>query len=994
MAGISNGPVSNQTTSTITETLVNTTTSPITVLYLVIPSANGCNSASFTYSVTVNPTPQITSAASTIVCNSKAQNYTITSSVTGSSYTWSRATVPGISNLTVSNQAGNIISESLTNTTSSPVVVTYVIIPAANGCAGPAFEYKVTVNPTPVITNTSMSQTVCSQGSASSVSLQSNVSSVTFAWTATASAEIQGYSSSGTGDIPVQTLVNSGNTQGKITYVITPLYNGCPGIPANYVVFVNPKPATPTIAANSPVCENYTLNLTTPTIAGASYSWTGPNGFVSNVQNPSISNVTSAAAGLYLVRVTVDGCSSDAGTATISVTPTPAKPAIVSNSPVCAGTTLTLSTNTVAGASYSWTGPNGFTSSLQNPQISASTTSASGTYTLTVTVNGCTSPAGTSTLVVNAIPQAPTAGSNSPVCENSNVNLFTNTVSGASYSWTGPNGFTSTAQNPVVANAKVVNAGKYFVTVTVNGCTSATTEVNVDVNSSPINPVLSSSSPVCSSGTIQLTATTFTGAIYRWTGPNGFTSNLQNPEIPNSTLANSGTYTVTINAPGCTVTATKSIVVKVNQTPLAPTAANNSPLCVGTTLNLTAQTVSGASYSWTGPNGFTSSLQNPSISNVGQVNEGEYKVTVTVDNCTSAAASTSVEVNESAIVLAGANQTVCANNSSNIFYSGSISGGTTTGIWSSNGSGTFSPSNTSLSGRYVPSAADMARGSVNLTLTSTNNKACSASTSSFTITITPSPVVDAGADQEICANDEGVMLEGSVAVASGGVWTSDGSGTFVPSNTSLQATYVPSEQDKEKGFVTLKLTSTGNGLCLAVFDEMDVTIIAAPEIEKMGLRYVLEGQRITLNPVVRGQGLQFSWSPNLYLNSSTESNPVVTGVEDQVYTLTVTGASGCVSEEQVMVKVLKPIVIPNTFTPNGDGVNDVWSIKELWKYPGAKVKIFNRYGMEMFRSDGYNEPWDGTYNGKPLPVATYYYIIDINSPIYKKLLSGSITIVR
>src|SRR5204863_139144 len=139
------------------------------------------------------------------------------------------------------------------------------------------------------------------------------------------------------------------------------------------------------------ICAGSTLNLTATTIAGATYSWTGPNGFSSSLQNPSITNATTAASGTYNVTVTVSGCTSAAGSTTATVNSIPTTPTASNNGPICAGSTLTLSTPTVAGATYSWTGPNGFTSALQNPSITNATTAATGTYSVTVTASACTS---------------------------------------------------------------------------------------------------------------------------------------------------------------------------------------------------------------------------------------------------------------------------------------------------------------------------------------------------------------------------------------------------------------------------------------------------------------------------------------------------------------------------------------------------------------------------------------------------------------------------
>src|SRR5204862_5834770 len=125
----------------------------------------------------------------------------------------------------------------------------------------------------------------------------------------------------------------------------------------------------------------------------------------------------------------------------------------------CEGATIQLSTPAVAGATYSWTGPNGFTSSLQNPTRSNATTADAGTYSVTVTVNSCTSAAGTTPVVVNAVPATPTASNTGPYCSGQPIQLSTPSVASATYSWTGPNGFTSSLQNPTRANATTADAG-------------------------------------------------------------------------------------------------------------------------------------------------------------------------------------------------------------------------------------------------------------------------------------------------------------------------------------------------------------------------------------------------------------------------------------------------------------------------------------------------------------------------------------------------------
>lgn len=156
---------------------------------------------------------------------------------------------------------------------------------------------------------------------------------------------------------------------------------------------------------------------------------------------------------------------------------------------------------------------------------------------------------------------------------------------------------------------------------------------------------------------------------------------------------------------------------------------------------------------------------------------------------------------------------------------------------------------------------------------------------------------------------------------------------------------------------------------------------------------VLEGGEVKLQPsFVYGNMLSYLWTPPMYLSSDTAFSPVSKPVNDITYTLTVLAEGGCSVSDTIFIKVLKSPEVPNAFSPNGDGVNDTWNIKYLESYPGATVDVFNRYGQIVYRSLGYTRPWDGRVQGSPLPIGTYYYII--NPKNGKPPITGSITIIR
>lgn len=160
-------------------------------------------------------------------------------------------------------------------------------------------------------------------------------------------------------------------------------------------------------------------------------------------------------------------------------------------------------------------------------------------------------------------------------------------------------------------------------------------------------------------------------------------------------------------------------------------------------------------------------------------------------------------------------------------------------------------------------------------------------------------------------------------------------------------------------------------------------------------RVVLEGDSIRINPTsFFARNPQFLWTPATYLRNPTDSAPTSLPLDNIRYYVQLTGTGGCAINDSVDIRVLLTPKVPNAFSPNGDGVNDTWIIKYLEDYPNSKVDIYNRYGQLVYHSDGYvnGRGWDGTTNGKPLPIGTYYYVIQPGSG--RKPISGSITIIR
>ena len=141
-------------------------------------------------------------------------------------------------------------------------------------------------------------------------------------------------------------------------------------------------------------------------------------------------------------------------------------------------------------------------------------------------------------------------------------------------------------------------------------------------------------------------------------------------------------------------------------------------------------------------------------------------------------------------------------------------------------------------------------------------------------------------------------------------------------------------------------------------------------------------------------GPPYEWSPTTGLSGADIADPIASPENTTVYQVTTT-LNGCEYIVWVTVEVIRRVDPPNTFTPNGDGYNDTWLIPGITDYPGAEVIIYDRWGQRIYRDVGYEEPWDGSNKGKPVPAGTYYYHIRLNQLEGRSApYTGFISIVR
>jgi hypothetical protein len=424
----------------------------------------------------------------------------------------------------------------------------------------------------------------------------------------------------------------------SVTTLQKGLYNvvinvpGCSPFSRSTSVVVNGiNPPAP--SSNSPVCVGNALYLTSQSQgSGSSISWTGPNGFVSSLTNPSLSNVQLNRGGLYTISVSMPGCGTTTQTHLVTVNTALGAVTATSNSPICAGSTLQLSANGNTQATYTWSGPNGYTSSTQFPIISNASALDRGIYTVAAQIPGCPIVTRTVNALVNSSPLI-AAGSNSPICRGALLTLTTTAVSGVTYQWNGPNSYVNNTANPVLTNVQPLQSGIYTLTATSPSCPSSSQTISVLVGGSITSvAVTASPSPVCEGSTLTLNGTLISNATLSWLGPNGFTASGNAPQINAITTAGAGQYTYTVVSPGCG-TAVRQLNVAVNGTSSLTASAFANPACTGQPIYFSTIAPSGTTYSWSGPSGFASTLQNPSRNNIRLLDAGNYSLTANVPGC-------------------------------------------------------------------------------------------------------------------------------------------------------------------------------------------------------------------------------------------------------------------------------------------------------------------------------------------------------------------------
>jgi gliding motility-associated-like protein len=934
-----------------------TVNQPGTYNLVVTNTSNGCSNASSPASVVItqnitNPSPTA-SAASGGVLNCNVTSLSLSGTpASGVSYSWSG---PGITS------GGNTSNP----TVNQPGTYNLVVTDNSNGCSNASSPASVLI--TQNITNPSATASA-SGGSALSCSTP------TFTLTGTPSSGVN-YSWTGPGIVSGGTTASPIiNAAGTYSLVVTDLSNGCTNASSPAAVAISQSTVTisGTASTNSVVtCSSTNIDLNC-TPAGYTYTWTAPAGSTIN-SGINAQNATGSGGGTYTVSIrdSNTGCFT---TATILIPQNTTPPAGVSASAngsiTCSTATVALSSTPNSGVSYSWSGP-GIVSggTTANPVVNQP-----GTYTLIVTNdgNGCSNSSSPTTVIVPqdaAIPIAMASVSGSLTCSATSLSLTGNTSSSSTYNWSGPgivSGATSTS--PIINQP---GNYVYVVTNTVSGCSNSTT-VTVPQNTMAPSPIVASTGNntlTCNTTVLTLTASPSSGVTYNWAGP-GIVSG---GTTANPVINQQGTYslTVTDNTNGCSNST--PAVLTISQTTIAPNAvastANSSSItCTTPSVTLNASPPSGVSYNWTGP-GIVSGGNTASP----LVNQpGNYSLTVTdnITGCSNTIGSSgsviTIDLNNTPPVAqinaATAGSITCTNTMVTIDGTASTSGANISYTWTTSGTGSISGN----SGTNLPTVTGA--GDYTLTVTNTVNGCSDTETITITSNVALPNGVSAGSNVLLPCDSGSVILNGNSSNSDVSyLWIGPNSYTFAGQNASgvsIAGTYTLLVTDNVTGCMSSDSTDVIDQSVTASFTTNQNSGVAPLPVDFINTSTGASNYIWDFND---GHTSVLTDPSNTFESPGTYSVIMVA--------FNSAGTCSAVATQIIIVEDPFLLEVPNVFTPNGDGVNDVFTIKSK----GIKeitLQIYNRWGQKMYEFSGPKASWDGlTVQGTEVPEATYFYFI-------------------
>lgn len=1007
----------------------NTGNVPITATITITPTQNACAGIAQSFTITVNPTPSVSSVANQTVCTGlpvTAVNFT--GNVSGTTFTWAN------NNTSIGLPASgtdNIASFTAVNTGSSIQVADITILATASGCTGNTGNFSITVNPVPALTSPTGAEGICS-GTSFGYTPTNSIAGTLYSWRRLAVPGIAEAVSSGTGSIN-EILTNTTTSLITVSYeYISTSPAGCTHTDT-VTAKINPVPivAPPPVSVNA--CNNALVNPAafSSNIPNVTFIWSNNNTaiglpsagtgniapFVASNTNgtPITANISVVAVGNYVAfkllkdAPPVLGCTSSPQNFTITVNPVVTVNQL-NDTTVCPGAQIAMPAFTgsgVPGTVYNWTLDQSIGLPLSGTgnlpafiAVNTTVSPVSATVTVTPEISGCAGASIASKITVNPT-IVPDFSINNPIqCLSGNNFVFTDhSLAGAnlSYAWSFGDGGTSALQSPSYNYAV---AGVYNVTLTANvagsGCNAVSVSKNVTVNVMPTADFIYTIISPNTNDEYQFTAKSYisTGNIagYYWNFGDGVTSGDINPV---HAYANSGIYTVTLTVTsdnGCSATILQNLTVTKDPNLKAGFTVNNAGQCFTNNsflFNNTTTIANGAviaSYAWD----FGDGIGTASTANAAYVytNPGTYTVTLTVTTSGgySDIVTQSVTVYPTPQMSTPNNQVVCAGSMTTIVRFKPIVTGLTF-TWTNDRSDIGLPGNGS--GGSIPAfaASNATNAPIAATITVTPSaNGCTGITQSFTITVNPTPSVTGYANQVICAGSTTTAVNFTSSVTGTTfTWVNDNTTIGIAaSGTGNVASVTALNTGSSPQVSNITVTPSASG-CSGTGQSFSITVNPLPTLtSSLDAGSICSGNTFHYTPQSLVSGVTYNWSraavagignlpaagigdPNEILTNTTALPITVT----YTYTLTAGGCAGA-NVYNVQVQVNPLAILSSSLTPPSICNNTLFNYVPASSTPGTNFAWSRPADAYNSAASGTGNPFEVLHNGGTAPITVTY----------------------
>ena len=1047
--GILGGQANALYVDTISQTLINSNSNISIGLakYEVTPITDGCNGTNFFVNVNVNSSNAILSSSlnPASVCSNASFIYTPTSSITGTSFLWTRDTISGIDNLPKYGYGD--INETIINNTSNPITVKYAFTLSSNGCTNLNKQTVfVVVNPIPKINSTTSPASICS-GATFNYSATSNTINVLFDWERSYVAGINEALSIGSGNIS-EILTNKTSNVLLVPYIYTLSANGCSNSETVFAT-VNPVLVSPDISAT--ICSGSETNITSVTLPqNTLYTWSslsntgGVFGSSSqtfssqkNINQKLFNNTNQVGYSTYSVTPSLpsqisNGCLGKPFTLTLIVNPLPVLTSSFVAPAICSNTEFNYTpTSNILGTVFNWyrDASNGLQNSksagigfIKETLIDSTINPINIVYKFVLTANGCSD---TSYIVKLLVNPAPILGDKTiTVCSGSSFNLPNNLMPfNTTYKWGNPiilpsnslTGFkAATTPQTIVMDSlynNTLNNAKAIYTIQPINNSCNISPFNLTVNTTPTPNITDQEISICSGTDFVFVPNKIPdNSVYEWGNPvsqpygvvNGYTSDNQlyknikqrlfNPSINTAKAI----YKIKPSNDGCIGNEFK-LTVSVNPIPsYAVTSINEVCPNVADTIYLTLLGNSPWNVSYIDPaTGIANTIKNLTASS--------QKIILTK----------LPEIGPYKFKLINIQDAYCYNDTSTVINTQQILPLPKDSIYAPSGNQICI--NQTLPLNINNATASLYKWYINDTLfiQSSNNN----------IQVGKPGIYYAETKNNVgCINKTiNTVTMRQVFINPAINFTNDISCITLPINFTnltdtlktgqLNWTWYFSKSDSSIGYNSKYVFKSGGSYNIKLIAKSPICNYAITKDTTILIRYPVAGIKlppvsayINTNTRIKGRDLigesyQYKWEPFWGIDSTKIASPIFNFNMNQVYKINYITKYGCITTDTLSVNVfannLVDIFVPKSFSPNNDGVND-----QLYAYlAGIKkfhfIRIYNKFGQLMFESKSNNTPWDGITNGRLQPIDAYVWFAegeDINGKIISK--TGSVMLLR